>query len=92
MKLTQRMRDVIKVLREHDGPMTPNNIGRSLGFNTGHREKGPQSNHCGRVMGPAQRVIFSLTALRRHGLVIMTRRPDGLSGTAYELSFKGRQV
>lgn len=37
----------------------------------------------GRVMAPAQRVIFSLTALRKRGLVGLGRRLDGLSGTAY---------
>ncbi len=71
--------------------MYPNENAMKLGFQTGHRERGPQSNHAGRVMGPAQRIIFTLIGLRHRGLIAMTRRRDGLSGTAYALSAKGIQ-
>lgn len=67
--------------------MTPNDIAKACGLRRG-QDKNRHARD-GRAMAPAQRVIFPLIALRKRGLVDMTRRPDGLSGTAYVLTDNG---
>ena len=89
--LTQRMIDILKTLDKADRPLSPNAIGQRLGFSTGHLPGKSQCNHAGRVMGPAQRVTFALIGLSNRGLVRCGRRPDGLSGTAYEITGAGRK-
>lgn len=90
--LTERMRGVLSVLATHDAAMTPNQIGYSLGFKDGGtgggHGNGRGSGH--RVFGPAQRVNFPLTALRKRGLVGFAPRPDGHAGMAYEITDDGR--
>jgi hypothetical protein len=82
------MRQVVSALSFAHRPRTPNEIARSIGFDRGQ----PKDMHArdGRAMAPAQRVIFTLIALRNAGLVRCVRRSDGLSGTAYELTASGR--
>lgn len=93
--LTRRMTDVLAVLHRafDDGrpQLTSNEIGRRLGFSTGH-VGGHRCSHNGRVMGPAQRVTFALIGLKQRGLVTMTNRRDGLSGTAYMLTGAGIEL
>lgn len=89
-RLTERMRAVLATLDKAGRPLPPNMIGHRLGFHTGHLPGNAQCNHAGRVMGPAQRVIFTLIALRNLGLVRCGSRSDGLSGTAYEITGAGR--
>ena len=67
------MIDVLKSLAKESVPVTPNEIGSSLGFRTGHNRPG-QTSHNGRVMGPAQHVISPLIALDKAGLVRFCRR------------------
>lgn len=93
---TPRMLDVLRALRlAAPRAMTANEIGIACGFRSGslsttHGDARTTHARDGRVMGPAQRVIGALTALRRtHGFVEITRRPDGLSGTAYRLTAAG---
>jgi len=50
---------------------------------------GDRYSHTGKRMGPANRVNFAVTALERRGLVRYARRPDGLSGGAYEITDAG---
>lgn len=73
--------------------MTPNAIGFAIGAKTvvggrgmNGRGKGP------RVFGPAQQIIAPLTSLERAGLIAYSRRPDGLSGTAYSITAAGREA
>jgi hypothetical protein len=66
--------------------MTPNEIGSAIGLHAGdvsggRGQGGRGSGH--RSFGPAQRIIPTLTALRRRGLIHHAQRPDGLSGSAY---------
>ena len=91
-KLTERMLSVLLVLDAADRPLPPNTIATRLGFHSGHLPGKPQCNHAGRRMGPAQRVIFALNALTKRGLVRWGDRPDGLSGTAYEITGEGRKA
>lgn len=87
--LTERMQKVLSMLANAEWPMTGNQLGRAIGYRLG-QDPGKHS-HNGRAMGPAQRVIGSLTALRSRGLVDFGSRPDGLSGTAYSITKAGRE-
>ena len=91
-ELTERMKEVLRafdIKGDYVEPMTPNEIGRACGFYHGHIPGRSRCAHNGRVMGPAQRVIFAITALKNRGLLRMTNRRDGLSGTAYTLTRRG---
>jgi hypothetical protein len=90
--ITPRMADVLRALLRADRPLTGNAIGSACGFRGGYNErtKSVHTTHAGKVQGPAQRVIGALNALRRRGLIDFGNRPDGLSGTAYGLTPKGR--
>lgn len=79
-------------LKERGGeyPATANVIAYEIGFTRG-QEGDHKHARDGRRMAPAQRVIFSLTALRRLGLVDFGPRRDGLSGTAYRLTPEGER-
>lgn len=90
--LTERMRQVLVVLAKADRPMSPNMIAMRIGFTTGHLPGKAQCNHAGRQMGPAQRIIFALIALTNRGFVRYGSRPDGLSGTAYEITAAGHKA
>jgi hypothetical protein len=85
--LTERQEAILKLPRERDEDMTANAIAYSLGFRNA-RSKGGLGGGRGSGAGTAaaQHVITSLTGLRKRGLVYMTRRPDGLAGTAYRAS------
>lgn len=89
--MTKRQRDVLTVLATpgfNGRAIPPNDIAALLGFRTGQ----DRNRHArdGRAMGPAQRVIFPLSALRKRGFVAMSPRTDGLSGTAYRITDAGR--
>jgi hypothetical protein len=90
VKLTERMIAILRVLDREPCAMVPNSIAYRLGFQTGQ----DHNRHArdGRAMAPAQRVIFPLIVLQRHGLISHARRPDGLSGTAYAITAAGRQT
>ena len=90
--ITPRMADVLRALLRADKPLTGNAIGTACGFRAGYNErtKSDHTTHAGKVQGPAQRVIGALNTLRKRGLIDFGRRPDGLSGTAYTLTPKGR--
>lgn len=45
-----------------------------------------------RVFNPAQRIISSLTGLSGRGLIRHGKRRDGMSGSAYGLTEKGRDA
>jgi hypothetical protein len=86
--MTDRMVDVLRVLvnAKPPGQLTPNEIGYALGFIKGNLR--PTRN--GKTQGPAQRVTGALTALASAGHVMRTRRPDGLSGSAFAVTDEGR--
>lgn len=90
--ITPRMADVLRALLRADKPLTSNAIGTACGFRAGYNErtKSVHTTHAGKVQGPAQRVIGALNGLRKRGLIDFGSRPDGLSGTAYSLTTKGR--
>lgn len=92
--MTERMEDILRTL-EQEGEMTPNHIGMSVcrgmppvqgGRGQGGRGKGS------RTFGDAQRVIFPLNRLKELGLVYVTGRRDGLSGTSYGITPKGKEA
>lgn len=91
--LNERMIRVLRFLDRADKPQTPNEIGHALGFRPGDAKSAnlPHQNTT-RTMGVAVHVTTSLTALRKRGLVYITRRPDGLSGTAYEITEEGSKA
>jgi len=91
--ITPRMAEVLRALLRADKPLTGNAIGSACGFRGGYNErtKSVHTTHAGKVQGPAQRVIGALNALRKRGLIDFGSRPDGLSGTAYSLTSKGRE-
>ena len=90
--ITSRMAEVLRALVRANKPLTGNQIGIACGFRAGYNErtKSVYTTHAGKVQGPAQRVIGALNALRRRDLIDFGSRPDGLSGTAYSLTPKGR--
>lgn len=90
--ITPRMAEVLRALLLANRPLTGNAIGTACGFRGGYNErtKSVHTTHAGKVQGPAQRVIGALNALRKRGLIDFGSRPDGLSGTAYALTSKGR--
>ena len=90
--ITPRMAEVLRALVRANKPLTGNQIGTACGFRAGYNErtKSVHTTHAGKVQGPAQRVIGALNALRRRGLIDFSSRPDGLSGTAYTLTAKGK--
>jgi hypothetical protein len=88
------MEDILRTLAQQ-GELTPNHIGMEVchgmppiqgGRGQGGRGKGS------RTFGDAQRVIFPLNRLRDLGLVYVTSRPDGLSGTAYGITAEGKKA
>lgn len=96
--MTERMLGILRVLAAEarrdpplSGAMTCNAIGSALGFRHGGRpsEYGVRYARDGRVMGPANRVNFAVTRLVDLGLVRFAHRPDGMSGTAYEITEAG---
>lgn len=97
--LTPRMRAILDALAELHAqrryPATPNEIGYALGFMDGGRRHGHGANgpygwtgH----MGPANRVIFSLIALEKRGLIAWVDRRDDLSGRAVALRRDGKVI
>lgn len=78
------MAEVLRALVRSDKPLTGNQIGSACGL------RSIRATHAGKFQGPAQRVIGALNALRKRGLIDFGSRPDGLSGTAYALTPKGR--
>ena len=90
--ITPRMAEVLRALLRATKPLTGNQIGTACGLRGGYNErtKSVHTTHAGKVQGPAQRVIGCLNALRKRGLIDFGSRPDGLSGTAYYLTPKGR--
>ena len=91
--ITPRMAEVLRALLRANKPLTGNAIGTACGFRPGYNErtKSVHTTHAGKVQGPAQRVIGALNALRKRGLIDFGSRSDGLSGTAYALTSKGRE-
>jgi hypothetical protein len=91
--ITPRMAEVLRALVRATQPLTGNQIGSACGLRGGYNErtKSVHTTHAGKVQGPAQRVIGALNALRKRGLIDFGSRPDGLSGTAYTLTSKGRE-
>ena len=90
--ITPRMAEVLRALLRAPKPLTGNQIGTACGLRGGYndRTKSVHTTHAGKVQGPAQRVIGCLNALRKRGLIDFGSRSDGLSGTAYYLTPKGR--
>jgi len=90
-ELTGLQRRVLRAMSRK--PLTPNQIGYRAGakqvFGTGSGS-GRGSGH--RAFGAAQQIIPVLTSLRRRGLIAMTSRPDGMSGTAYFLTEAGERA
>lgn len=54
-----------------------------------HAMRYPRFSHHGKQLSTATRVTPGITALRKRGLIGMTRRPDGRSGTADSLTHLG---
>lgn len=84
--ITPRMADVLRALARKGVAMTGNEIGYGCGFSTGQCTGHMRSGS----MGPAQRVIGALNALRRRGYIDFAERRDGRTGTAYALTNAGR--
>lgn len=77
-------------LYEHEArgyPATPAQIAIGIGMG-----KLPRVEGNGRVFNAAQRIISALTGLRQRGLIANGRRPDGLSGSSYALTYQGFEV
>jgi len=88
LRVLRAMRDLEE---QRAQPHTPNEIGWRAGAKTiegSGRGSGRGSGH--RVFGKAQQIIPVLTSLRARGLIALRSRPDGWSGTAYELTDEGR--
>lgn len=89
---TDRQLAILRYLYEH-GTTPPSGIAHGIGMNElpriegGGSGAGRGSGH--RVFNPAQRIIGSLNGLAKRGLVVLTSRPDGLSGSAYCLTEAG---
>lgn len=89
--LSERMEKILVAL--YDGGatstaefgMTGNEIGMTLGFETGS----DRFSKTGKVMGPANRVNFAVSALERRGLVRFAARRGGLTGGARRLTVAG---
>jgi hypothetical protein len=95
--LTERQEQVLMALLDakhgptahYHYPMPPNDIACAIGLNA-NRARRASTTWSG-SMGPAQRVIGSLTGLRGRELIANRGRPDGLSGTAYALTDSGER-
>lgn len=92
--MTERMWQVLVALARLEArgmaPAAAADIAWEAGFRGGQDHQRTASD--GRVMSPAQRVIFPLQALRRKEYVGYASRPDGTAGTAYILTDAGRDV
>lgn len=98
MAMSRRQEQILVWLLEQEQPSPygvypPSTIAWGIGMNKlppvvgGGSGSGRGSGH--RVFNPAQRIISSLTGLRNRGLVYVTGREDGLSGSAYGLTDMG---
>ena len=93
--VTERQEKILVWLLDN-GTSPPSRIAYGIGMNKLPRIEGSGSGagrgsgH--RVFNPAQRIISSLVGLRNRGLVGMTGRSDGMSGTAYGLTEPGDYV
>lgn len=87
--LTPLMLQILAAMkpRQFDDGMTGNEIGLAVGEQWGNVRRGGSRWSGG--MGPAQRIIFPLSALYRRGLVAPAERRDGLTGTAYRITQAG---
>lgn len=79
--MTERMLGVLRLLDREARPMTNNEIGMMLGFRWKPGTGG----------APANRVNFAVTRLEHLGLVTFRRRPDGMSGSSYQITPQGRK-
>lgn len=70
---------------------TPNQIGYYMEVPL-PRSGNHGTGNVARQMAVATRVTPALTGLRSRGLVTFGRRPDGRSGTAYQLTDAGREA
>lgn len=70
--------------------MPPNAIAYGMARH-GVKVKTPPS-HNGRVMGPGSMIVPTLLACERRGWIAHSTREDGLTGSAYYLTQKGRQA
>lgn len=90
--LSDKMRRVLLAiyLRAGRNEMPPNDIAYACGYVPTMAKRGNSGRgNSTRVMGVAVHVTTALTALERRGLVYVDHRPDGLSGTAYGLTWAG---
>lgn len=91
--LTDRQLDILAWLGKQDGPKTPAEIAWGIGIGKlprvqgGRGQGGRGRGH--RTFNVAQRIIASLTGLRKRELLERRPRPDGMSGAAYSLSRTG---
>lgn len=90
--MTERMVEVLRTLaNHHPRTMTPNELGYSLGFRPARSKGGLGSGRGGGAgTGVAQRVNFSIIALRKLGFVDFGWREDNLTGTAYRITDAGK--
>lgn len=95
--MSETMEKILKELFTLEGTddalwgLTPNQIGSRIGVPPvfgGRGQGGKGKGH--RAFGPAQRVIFPLTALKKRGFVESGERKDGLSGVSYSLTMAGK--
>lgn len=78
---------VLAALVEANIPQTPNEIGAYCEAHGWTPPRHPA--HDGRRMGLGSMLRSPISSLERQGLVMFTARPDGLTGSAYELTSKG---
>ncbi len=83
--MTERQIKILDVLADHQ-PQTPAQIAHLIGIHKGpRRNHGPWSGY----QSPAQYIIGSLNGLRGRGYIRMAARPDGMTGTAYQITAGG---
>ena len=87
--LMERLLVALAELREEgESVVPPAKIAMQMGIRRGpRRQKGPWSGY----QNPAQYIIAPLGGLERRGLIVSRPRRDGLSGSAYALTERGRE-